>query len=552
MRLIARPSSAKLARMQAAVAAKAPDRKPFIASLATLVRANVTSVAEVSLVGLSAVLLILSFPNSDLWPLAWIGLVPLFVVIGRATTPRRAFLLGWLWGAIFFCGSCWWVTYSMIHYGHIRPPLAYFLLLLLVALVAVFPALFCLVLTRCVSRFGPVALLVAPFAWISFEWVRLVITGEMWNAIGYSQAFHPLLIQTARWGGVYAVGFLIVTVNAAIAFALTLRTKRAIAFSLGLVLIVLFLSIAPQFRIHDSQPHDARTAVVVGIQPNVPMADVDDAAEAQLLKRHLELSMQGLSASRDTGEGTRLVIWPESPMSFTYTTDAQLQKTVADFATAHRASVLLNSFEPAPNSGGYNSAVMVNEEGRIVAQYDKIRLMPFGEYVPLPHWLPGVDLIPPMVGDFTPGHTYSLMPFGQEQAGVFICFESAFPAIARTFTNQGADVLINISNDGYLGPTPVMRQHLANAIFRAVENDRDVLRVTNTGITVFIAANGAISDPTRGFEPAVRTWTVTTGKTERTLYTRYGDLFVYGCAVLALGFCGATFATRRNNVQRNA
>jgi len=440
----------------------------------------------------------------------------------------------------------------MIHYGHIRPPLAYFLLLLLVALVALFPALFCQLLTRCVSRFGPVALLVAPFAWISFEWARLVVTGEMWNAIGYSQAFHPMLIQTARWGGVYVVGFLIVTVNATIALALTLRTRRAIAFSSGLLLIALFLSIAPLFWIHDAQPKGARTTVVVGIQPNVPMADVDAAGEAQLLNRHLELSTQGLSALRDTGEATRLVIWPESPMSFTYTTDAQLQKTVADFATANRTSVLLNSFEPAPNNGGYNSAVMVNQEGRKVAQYDKIHLMPFGEYVPLPRWLPGVDLIPPMVGDFTPGHTYSLMPFGQEQAGVFICFESAFPAIARTFTSQGADVLINISNDGYLGPTPVMRQHLANAIFRAVENDRDVLRVTNTGITVFIAANGTISDPTRGFEPSVRTWIVRTGKKERTFYTRYGDLFVYGCAAFALGFFGATFATSRNHIQRNA
>ena len=118
-----------------------------------------------------------------------------------------------------------------------------------------------------------------------------------------------------------------------------------------------------------------------------------------------------------------------------------------------------------------------------MAQYDKIRLLPFGEYVPLPQWLPGAGLIRGIVGDFTPGANYRLMPVGNVRAGVFICIESAYPSIARQFTSEGADVLINISNDGYLGPTAVMRQHLANAVFRAVENDRPLLRVTNTGIT---------------------------------------------------------------------
>ena len=135
--------------------------------------------------------------------------------------------------------------------------------------------------------------------------------------------------------------------------------------------------------------------------------------------------------------------------------------------------VLLNSLEPAQNGGSQNSAILVNEKGEMSARYDKIRLMPFGEYVPLPHWIPGASSVRGIVGEFTPGSSYTLMPLGALRAGVFICIEAAHPGIARSFTNEGADVLINISNDGYLGPTPVMRQHLANAIFRAVENDRD-------------------------------------------------------------------------------
>src|SRR5260370_19594402 len=214
-------------------------------------------------------------------------------------------------------------------------------------------------------------------------------------------------------------------------------------------------------------------------------------------------------------------------MCFSYAGDSQLREVLSTYTQARHVSVLLNSLEPAPNDGAYNAAVMVNEEGRMVAQYDKIRLMPFGEYVPLPRWLPGAGQVRAIVGEFTPGQAYSLMPVGQARAGVFICFESAFPSIARTFTNEGADVLINISNDGYLGPTPVMRQHMANAVFRAVENNRPVLRVTNIGITPLIAPGGAVGDATSGFEPAVRTWTLKVDGSEKTFYTRHGDVFAF-------------------------
>src|SRR3989442_7746352 len=147
--------------------------------------------------------------------------------------------------------------------------------------------------------------------------------------------------------------------------------------------------------------------------------------------------------------------------------------------------------------------------------------MPFGEYVPLPRWLPGSGSVRGIIGEFTPGSSYTLMPLGALRAGVFICIEAAHPGVARAFTNEGADILINISNDGYLGPTPVMRQHLANAIFRAVENDRTVARVTNSGITALIDPDGVIRDSTRGFEPAVPTWTITSNRTRETPYTRH-------------------------------
>ncbi|MEO7971433.1 MAG: apolipoprotein N-acyltransferase, partial [bacterium] len=192
----------------------------------------------------------------------------------------------------------------------------------------------------------------------------------------------------------------------------------------------------------------------------------------------------------------------------------------------------------------------INEQGKLVAQYDKIRLLPFGEYVPLPDWVPGAGLIRAIVGDFTAGTNYRLMPVGNLRAGVFICIESAYPSIARRFTNEGADVLINISNDGYLGPTAVMRQHLANAVFRATENGRPLLSVTNTGITAFVEPNGETKDATSGFKPEVRIWSVSPPSGGRTFYTKHGDVFVISCAVLSLLILVFTFVGSDGKRQR--
>jgi apolipoprotein N-acyltransferase len=244
----------------------------------------------------------------------------------------------------------------------------------------------------------------------------------------------------------------------------------------------------------------------------------------------------------------KLVVWPESPMNFTYASDKAFQELVASFTIQNHTSLILNSLEPAPANGAYNSALLINEEGRLISQYDKIRLMPFGEYVPLPQWLPGATLISGIVGDFTPGNKYTLMPVGDRRIGVFICIESAYPSIARGLVSEGADSLINISNDGYLGPNAVMRQHLANAIFRAVENKRRLLRVTNTGLSASIAEDGKVEDLTGGFLTDVRVWSLRRS-TSSTFYTRHGDLFVQVCAVLTLLVGVVTLFSPRRSIR---
>jgi apolipoprotein N-acyltransferase len=491
----------------------------------------------------SAVLLIISFPDFEIWPLAWIGLVPLLLVVARSPRPWPSFLLGWLFGTVFFYGSCYWLTYSMIHTAGLSPWVAFPLLLPGAVVVGVFPAIFAFMLALVIRRWGAPALFLAPLFWPALEWARLEITGQLWNAIGYSQAFHPSFIQAARWGGVYAVGTLVVFANAAVAFALFKRTKRALAIFvfavLSLAIILELTSRAIPFE-EERFITDYDDPVVVALQPNVPMDLVKSVEDMrQLTALHFEMSeaaLRQLPVPLQDGnkQRPRLVIWPESPMNFAYGSDSQLRERLAAFAKANHTSVLLNSQEVAPNDGLYNSAVLINEEGRLVAQYDKIRLLPFGEYVPLPQWLPGAGLIRGMVGEFTPGTNYRPMQVGPVRAGVFICIESAYPAIARRFTGEGADVLINISNDGYLGQTAVMRQHLSNAVFRAVENGRPVLRVTNTGITARITASGNVEGATAGFKPEVRTWLIRPTLSAPTFYSKHGDLFVWSCAVISL------------------
>jgi apolipoprotein N-acyltransferase len=528
---------------KAHVSARAAGR---LSAFANQLRSAAPSLIECGLATLSAALLILAFPDFDGWPLAWLAIIPFLLVIVRRPQPWPVFFAGWLFGSIFFYGSCYWLTYSVIHFGGMPTWVAFLMLIPGALLVGLFPGLFGAVLARLINRWGASALLLAPFVWVALEWARLEITGQLWNAIGYSQAYQPLNIGAARWGGVYAVGFLILAVNSGIAFAIFKRNLKGALLGMGVVLVVtLFIFALGRPRMLDGTIAGQADAVVVAVQPNVPMdlvKSIDDMR--RLTDNHFTVSEAALQTLPEDGK-PRLIIWPESPMYFTYGSDQQLRDRIAAFARTHRVSLLLNSQEVAPNDGLYNSALLINEQGSLVAQYDKIRLLPFGEYVPLPKWFPGAGLITALVGGFTPGAHYRQMQVGNVRTGVFICIESAYPAIARQYTRDGADVLINISNDGYLGPTAVMRQHLANAVFRAVENGRPVVRVTNTGITAYIAPGGEIRDATGAFQPDIRVWGITRAAGSPTFYARHGDVFVAACATISLLVLLLSFRGRR-------
>ena len=519
-------------------------------------RAAVPTLAEAFCAAAAALLLLLAFPDFDAWPLAWVALTPLLYQIARSPRTAPSFVSGWLTGTLFFYASCHWLTYPMIRYAGFPAPLAYVLLLPAAAAGGLFPGLFALWLARLCARLGAAALFLAPAVWAACEWARLGAIGQLWNAAGYSQAFSPTLIQAARFGGVYAVSFLLLAVNAALAYALLRRNARGALASLSVVALAALVVFAADLSHAPGAAREA-SAVVVAVQPNViPDFERSESEYDALRRRHFELSEAALDKIDEGGavsnETPRVVVWPESPMNFSHARDRRFREEVAGFVGARRVSLLFNSLEPVAGGGGYNAAVLVNEKGLLAAQYDKIRLMPFGEYVPLPRWMPGVGMIGGVVGDFTPGERYTLIPLGQggerPLAGTFICLESAYPYITRRLTREGADVLIELTNDAYQGNTSVLRQHLSNAVFRAVETGRPLLRVTNTGVSARIDERGVVTDETGRFVEAVRAWPVALSSGDKTFYVEHGDAFAAACALLSLAALAATLR-RKQRVQ---
>jgi len=502
------------------------------------------SISNALLALLSAVLLILSFPDFEFWFLAWIALVPLFLAIRREKQFwRKSFFLGWIFGTAFFYGTCWWLTFAPITYAKFPPVLAYILMLGVTLVAGVFPAIFGALFSILLKRFGSYAFLAAPFLWTFAEFLRFSITGNNWNTIGYSQAFQPILLSFAAFGGVYLTGFFIVLANSAITFEIFQRhnqVKPRKIVPVAVHLSFLFAVFAPIFlSLITTNNHSvgAPQAHVVAVQPNVPMSGIKYEDWMRLRERHVQLAESALQKINEqpatNSEQPKIVIFPESPMIFLYSEDEEFRRFLTEFAARSSAYILFNAAEPDENSKrNFNSAVMINPLGEKVAQYDKIHLLPFGEFQPLPDFL--ASEIPAFVGSFSFGDEFDLLPFGDAKGGVMICFESHFGSLSREYARRGADFLIEMTNDGYLGNTPVLRQHLANSVFRSVETNRPLLRVTNVGITAFINERGEVLDAADVYAESSRVWTISKSDGKQTFYVKYGEWLAWLCSIVSL------------------
>jgi apolipoprotein N-acyltransferase len=342
-------------------------------------------------------------------------------------------------------------------------------------------------------------------SWTGFEWLNL----------GNAASDMSFLLRLAPITGVWGLSFVFALMSAVIA-AVLLRRQRLVSVWL---LLLLFLAALPDI------PEPARgheSAVVV--QPNL---DDDTVWTPEILQR-TEDQLRIFSTS-PAFRPVSLIVWPEAPAPF-YTYDSVFTTFVQGIAKETHADVLLGAVGKAPDNGPLNSALLISPDGP-VSRYDKVNLVPFGEFVPWPF-----DIVTKKIsteaGDFGPGHEVVVSPIGTHKIGTFICYESAFPSYVRRFAGGGAEVLFNISNDSWFGKSQARYQHLRLVRMRAAENRRWIVRATNNGISGVIDPAGRVLDTLPEYREAAARLRYNY-RADRTFYTEHGDWFVLLCALVA-------------------
>lgn len=530
---------------------------------------------------ITAVLLVLSFPNFELDYLAWIALAPLLFVLAQGVSLRRAAAMGWLAGVLFTFFAENWIAHSMVYFGGMATFIAYAVAFLFASVLALFPAAFAVVMAMLVKRFGWLAVAFAPVVWVATEWIRPFITGVTWNALGVSQVNHFLIARLAQYGGVYLLSAEVVSVSALL--VLMLRFKEPGVARAAATLTVL-AGITMALPVFNQQPtaQSFASVSVVGVQPNLPPdADQSPDASNRDLENNIRLTKEAIAKTPD--KAADIVIWAESPLALFYENDSAVRERLDGLAAETGSHFIVNTV--TRDDWRYHNSIHVISPDKAtpalpnlpptkqMKRYDKIRLVPFGEYVPFKSVLNKVveTFATSGVGGFTPGTepVVNTLRLATEREGIisgdvsvptaaierttnfarvgaFICYEAAYPDLVRGFVKNGATLLVNVSNDAWFGNTAGSRQHLAHARMRAIENDRDLIRVTNSGISTLIKANGQIVDPLPSFQTGTQNWRAQLRRNQ-TAYSQRGDLFAIGCATVTLLVIAAAFFFKRNN-----
>jgi len=484
----------------------------------------------------SAILGVLAYPNINWHPVIWVSLVPVFVV-ALTRAPRQAFFDGWLHGVVFFALLLRWLDHTFRTYSTIPWPLTWLPIVALAAYCGLYTALVAAAVSWLCRRTGPRAgLAVAPFLWVAGEWVRgHFLSGFPWGLLGYSQAFALPVIQIAEWTGVYGVSFLVVTANAWLAGALSLGWRRA-AGGLAAAAALLLVAVAVGWQ---ALTASAQGTLSVGvIQPSIDQARKwDSGALTQTLEVYRRLTLEVRPASPS------LVVWPETAAPLFLRREPVVLRWLQALSGEVGTPILLGALDAEASARPYfNSAFFLTEQG-IKAKYDKIHLVPFGEYVPLPWLLGVVRRWAEFISELEAGTARTVFPFGNTPFGVVICYEGLFPELFREFVGNGARFMVNMTNDAWFGETSGPWQHLAVLPLRAVENRVAIARAANTGVSAMIEPSGRIRQVLGLFERGVVADRVAI-RTRTTFYTRYGDVFAYACLGLSLGALGLAVLRR--------
>jgi apolipoprotein N-acyltransferase len=500
---------------------------------------------------------------------AWIGLVPLLWAVlspANASHPRplrRAFLLAYVCGILWYMGNCYWIYNTMLMYGGLPPAVSFLLLILFSLVLGLYFGLFGLGVAFVQKATGSVraALLFAPFLWTALELAGARITSVPWDQLGYSQVDNGLLNNIPSWTGVYGLSFLLVFINAQILNRLILPVVRDRVT--GLLWILPFVLACALGYLHWHPVTAPTTATAVLIQPNLDVANTGywqapgewDAHVAKFIQLGGETCKSYIAGIPQTSAKTvdvschydphpDLVVWPESPAPF-FEQDPRFQQSMPQIVDTEHAPLIVNGIGSQFSDGGwldYVSAMVFNAQGAEIGRYDKMHLVPFGEHVPFPKLLFFAHKLTGKVSAFTPGsgHRTFLIQSAvgnPHRYGVFICYEAVFADEVRQFPKLGAQVLVNLSDDGWYGDTSAPWQHLNMTRMRAIENRRWILRDTNNGVTAAIDPYGRVrqSIPRHQVDALPAQFGF---RDDITFYTAHGDVFAWLCAILSIGVVG--------------
>ena len=503
---------------------------------------------------LSSVLQILVVPKPALFFLGWIAFAPLIYALlrgrggegelvdseGRSLRPftvRQGFLIAWCCGILWYLGTCYWIYPVMNGYGGLNPIAASLITIAFCLIMALHHGAFgglVVLMARRSSLGNRRPLFLAPFFWVAIEYFRDRVTGVPWLPLGSAQIDNVPFARIAEVTGVYGLSFAVMLVNCAFVAGLLLYGRRR----MNLLISATAAAIALQMGVFAKAEQFPETKHALLVQENVPV--LDPAQWTPQLYDQTIGSLAQLSVPRGASSTTdepSLIIWPESPAPF-FIDDPRLRPWLTTIARDSNSYMVVGSVGTAeskvPGSDQLlNSALVVDPQGQYVGHYDKIHLVPFGEYVPMQEYLFFAKKLTREVGDFARGTDRKVFDINGTRVGVFICYESIFPGEVRQFTANGAQVLINISNDGWYGNTGAPFQHLQMARMRAIENHRWILIATNNGVTASIDPYGRV---VKKLPRNVRSVLMApfSPQIETTFYVRNGDVFAWICVVISI------------------
>ena len=479
---------------------------------------------------LSGLLLAAAFPKWDQAYLLVFALVPLLWAL-RGRSLKGAFFLGLVSGLAHYLGLLYWIVYVTHVFGHLPLSVSLGVLFLLACYLALYRAFWALGVNWGAAR-GLSLLWWAPVLWVVLEFGQTyIISGFPWELLGNGLYQYPPLLQPADVTGVYGLSFLVVLVNVSLYrfwFSRALKVRRWRHVPVVCLILTLWAGYG-WYRLGEVRQLEA-------ISPKIKVAVTQgNIKQGEKWQKEMVLAtLDRYSELTQKVKGARLIIWPETAAPFFFLRTPELTARVQEIARASDGYLLFGSpaWELTPEGERYfNRAYLLSPQGEVLGYYDKAHLVPYGEYVPLKRFFPFISKMVPMIGDFAEGPVGATVSLPEGAIGPLVCYESIFPYLSRAQVENGARLLVNITNDAWFGKTSAAYQHLSMAVLRAVENHVCLARAANTGISAFIDAQGRILWQSELFVPEAHALELA-WLPGGSLYTRIGDVFAWACVVL--------------------